>query len=75
MVKFNADPTKFKIVMIAIAIFIYSFTVQSGVMTVLADRMPYPNEWILFVFSALGADVVYILTFLGLEVPAKEPNK
>jgi len=69
--RLNTDPTKQRIAVIAILIFIYSFCASSGVMAVLADRMPYPNEWLYYIFFALGADAVYLLTFLGATPPEK----
>ena len=72
--RLNTDPTKQRIVVIAILIFIYSFCASSGVMAVLAERMPYPNEWLYYLFFALGADAVYLLTFLGAPLPEEKPK-
>jgi hypothetical protein len=69
--KFNLDPTMARVVTIAVLIFIYALTAQSGIMTVLQNRMPEVHEWIYFALFALGADAVYLLTFLGEEVPKK----
>lgn len=67
--RFELDPTAFRVAIIAILVFIYSFTATSGIMSVLAERMPKPNEWLYFLFFALGADAVYLLTFLGVGKP------
>jgi hypothetical protein len=72
--KLNTDPTATRIVIIALLIFIYSLTAQSGIMSTLQSRMPEPNEWILYILTALGADAVYILTFLGVSVPEEKPK-
>jgi len=72
--KLNTDPTTQRIVIIAVLIFIYSFCVASGIMSTLISRMPELNEWLYYLFFALGADAVYLLTFLGAEVPKKEPE-
>lgn len=72
--KFNADPTMTRIAIIAILIFIYSFAVSSGVMATLQSRMPEPREWLYYFFFAIGADAVYLLTFLGVEVPENKPS-
>jgi predicted RND superfamily exporter protein len=67
--KFDTDPTQTRVTIIALLIFIYALTAQSGIMTVLQSRMPEPNEWMYFLLFALGADAVYLLTFLGAETP------
>ena len=72
--KFNTDPTVTRVVIIALLIFVYSLTAQSGIMTVLADRMPEPNEWMYFILFAFGADTVYLLTFLGASIPENKPS-
>lgn len=70
--KFDLDPTKTRVLIIAVLIFIYTLTAQSGVMAVLAERMPNPNEVLYFILFALGSDAVYLLTFLGVAVPEKQ---
>jgi hypothetical protein len=68
----NLDPTIPKVVIVAILIFIYSFAGSSGIMAVLAERMPEMHEWLYYIFFALGADAVYILSFLGFEKPEQK---
>jgi len=65
------DPSITRVCIIAILIFIYAFTGTSGVMSTLQERMPEPHEWLYFVLFALGADAVYLLTFLGATPPEK----
>jgi len=67
--RINLDPSTARVCIIAILIFIYAFTGTSGVMSVLQERMPEAHEWLYFVFFALGADAVYLLTFLGAGPP------
>lgn len=70
--KLNTDPTQQRIIIIAVLIFIYALTAQSGIMATLQSRMPEPNELLYYALSALGADAVYLLTFLGVTPPEKE---
>jgi hypothetical protein len=70
--KLNLDPTTKRVIAVAALIFVYALTAQTGLLTTLADRMPEPREWLLFIFAALGTDVVYLMTFLGIAKPEKE---
>jgi len=70
--RLELDPTIGRVALVAILIFIYALTAQSGITAILIDRMPEPNEWLYFIFIALGTDVVYMLTFLGITKPENE---
>jgi len=60
------DPTTTRVAVIAVCLFLYAFVGTSGVMTVLQDRMPEANEWLYYLFFAIGSVAVYLLTFLGV---------
>lgn len=72
--KLNTDPTQQRIIIIAVLIFVYALTAQSGIMATLQSRMPEPNEWLYYILASLGADAVYLLTFLGVTPPEEKPK-
>jgi len=70
--RFELDPSAFKVACIAVIVFIYSLTTNSVIITILQSRMPYSNEWIVAIFVALGADCMYLMAFLGISPPESE---
>jgi len=72
MVRVDLDPSNWKVAAVAVLIFIYSLIGQSGIMSVLENRMPEAHEFLYFLLFAAGADAVYLLSFLGISTPEEK---